>query len=164
MKQLLIVLCLVSSAYTGVFLNSFVQKGFNTHGKTLSYSIGYCFKTNKTPFSYYEAGITILPSINDRLLVKTEKSIFSKSYTKSFYGTYGAGYFFLLPIFRPGIIFGGGVVQKELWRGSSKNDLQPSEISDSEFMPYYGLSAHIGMLSVVYTNLGFGIGVNIQFN
>jgi hypothetical protein len=163
-RSFIVVLIIVSNTFAGVFLNSFIQKSFNTHGKAFNYSFGYCFKPDRSPYSYYEIGLIGMPSFDNRLLINNEQTIFKKTYTKSFYGTYGAGYFFLFPIFRPGIILGGGIAQKEIWKGSSRTDLKPSEIIDNAFVPYYGLSAHIGMLSVVFSNLGYGLGINIQFN
>lgn len=163
-KVFILLLTFYSSAYSGVFLNAFVQKAFNTRTTKLNYNLGYCIKSNKIPFSYYEFGLTAMPSFSDGILVSVSEATNKKTYTKSYYGTYGAGYAFIFPIFRPGIIVGGGFGQKEIWRGSTKSALQRSEISNYEFMPYFGIVAHIGMLSLAFTNLGFGGGINIQFN
>jgi hypothetical protein len=138
-----------------------VQKAWNTQDVSLVYSAGYLIKSPKD-FLYFEGGMVGLPASRSKTTLN-EPGKYSKEYQNSAYGIYGGTYFYLMPVFRPGILVGTAIRDNIVLNSHDDNDYYLRSYSEFKLDYYIGFSVQAGIFSFVISNYGIGGGLCYMF-
>ena len=161
MKPLLLGLILAGCAHAG-FANLMVQSSFGTRESEWVYSVGG-FRQSKSPHFYYEGGFVFQPAFGSSAALVLDGVKEEREYTHSFYGLYGGTHYNLWPILRPGVLFGTTLRKSVIFQSQDGTNFYFRRETDFAISPYFGLSAHVGICSLVLTNHGLGGGLNFPF-
>lgn len=143
-------------------LNLEVQRSWDTQDHAFIYSAGVC-RMSQTKSYYYEGGLIGLPSFSSPTFVKPESPRFEKAYTNTLFGFYAGYHLFLFPIFRPGLYVGTTLKKEDIYQSETGKDFALSLRTQFRIDPYFALSLHAGMLSLILSNYGIGGGINVAF-
>lgn len=142
------------------FINLELQRSWDTKDHDLIYSGGVC-RMSQSKSYYYEGGLIGLPSFSSPTFVKTEIPRFEKTYTSSLFGFYAGYHLFLFPIFRPGLYVGTTLKKEDIFQSETSKGFALSSRTQFRIDPYFALSLHAGMLSLILSNYGIGGGINV---
>jgi len=154
------VLCPFSAVF-GNGISVGVQKAWNTESDSYLYSAGY-MRYSSRQFQYYEAGMVILPASRSRALLN-ELGKYSKHYQNSAWGVYGGYYFYLMPIFRPGVMLGTTLRDNAIYNSQDGKDFYLHSYSDFRLDYYAAFSVQVMIFSFTISNYGIGGGLNYMF-
>lgn len=154
---------LVAFKFSGAtLLNVEVQRSWDSKNHDLIYSVGMC-RMSQSKAYYYEGGLIGLPAFSSPTFVKTESPNFEKTYTNTLFGFYAGYHLFLFPIFRPGLYVGTTLKKEDIYQSKTGEDFALSSRSSFRIDPYFAMSLHAGMLSLILSNYGIGGGINVAF-
>ncbi len=155
-------LLLLIPALASCFVNGTVQYASKTKDKRFVYALSVFKQTNATWY-YYEGGVVFMPNFNGQksaLLMQGERE---KRFHGDFYGAFVGYHLSLFPIFRPGVVMGSLLKRDEVYWKYESAPYRYKEDTEYHFSPYFGLSIHAGILSLLWTNTGLGAGLNVLF-
>jgi len=153
-------LCGVVFADSGVAVG--LQKAWNAGQDGYLMTAGYMLRSEKRDFEYYEGGIVVLPG-NRTAVTVNDPGIYSKQHRNSAYGFYGGYFYYLAPIFRPGILIGTTVTDNVTYGSADGDRYYLYSYSDFRMDYYVAFSVQMGMFSVIVSNYGVGGGLNYMF-
>jgi hypothetical protein len=150
----------VVSAESGVSVG--VQRAWSTVDDRYVITCGYMLKTKNRDFEYYEGGVVALPAGRSGVTVN-DFGMYSRRYQNSAYGFYGGYFLYLMPVLRPGILFGTTVRDDVTYASRDGHDYYRYSYSNFRLDYYVALSVQIGFFSVTASNYGIGCGINYMW-
>jgi hypothetical protein len=154
--------CLYGVACAGSGVAAGVQKAWGTKDDAYIVTAGYMLRLEKRDFEYYEGGVLVLPGIRSKTMIN-EAGLYSRQYQNAAYGFYGGYFYYLMPIFRPGILVGTAVSDKVIYNSKDDTEYYLHSYGDFKIDYYIAFSIQAGAFSFTVSNYGIGGGLNYMF-